>query len=39
MGFFALMSPRGSGSVVNIYSIRGYSPIPGRMTYSPPKRP
>jgi NAD(P)-dependent dehydrogenase (short-subunit alcohol dehydrogenase family) len=32
-----LMIPQGSGSVVNISSIRGFSPIPGRMTYSPAK--
>jgi N,N-dimethylformamidase len=32
-----LMIPRRSGSVVNISSIRGFSPNPGRMTYSPAK--
>jgi NAD(P)-dependent dehydrogenase (short-subunit alcohol dehydrogenase family) len=32
-----LMIPQGSGSVINISSIRGFSPIPGRMTYSPAK--
>jgi NAD(P)-dependent dehydrogenase (short-subunit alcohol dehydrogenase family) len=29
--------PQGSGSVINISSIRGFSPNPGRMTYSVPK--
>jgi NAD(P)-dependent dehydrogenase (short-subunit alcohol dehydrogenase family) len=32
-----IMVPQGSGSVVNISSIRGFSPNPGRMTYSTPK--
>jgi NAD(P)-dependent dehydrogenase (short-subunit alcohol dehydrogenase family) len=32
-----IMIPQGSGSVVNISSIRGFSPNPGRMTYSTPK--
>lgn len=32
-----MMIPRRSGSIINISSIRGFSPIPGRMTYSPPK--
>ncbi len=32
-----LMLPRGSGSVVNISSIRGFSPNMGRMTYCAPK--
>lgn len=32
-----IMVPQGSGSVLNISSIRGFSPIPGRMTYSPAK--
>jgi NAD(P)-dependent dehydrogenase (short-subunit alcohol dehydrogenase family) len=31
------MLPRKSGSVVNISSIRGFSPNPGRMTYCTPK--
>jgi NAD(P)-dependent dehydrogenase (short-subunit alcohol dehydrogenase family) len=31
------MLPRKSGSVVNISSIRGFSPNPGRMTYCAPK--
>ena len=31
------MLPRKAGSVVNISSIRGFSPNPGRMTYSTPK--
>ena len=31
------MLPRRSGSVVNISSIRGFSPNPGRMTYCAPK--
>jgi NAD(P)-dependent dehydrogenase (short-subunit alcohol dehydrogenase family) len=31
------MLPRGSGSVVNISSIRGFSPNPGRMSYCAPK--
>jgi 3-oxoacyl-[acyl-carrier protein] reductase len=32
-----LMMPRKSGAIINISSIRGYSPRPGRMTYSAPK--
>jgi NAD(P)-dependent dehydrogenase (short-subunit alcohol dehydrogenase family) len=32
-----IMVPQGSGSVINISSIRGFSPNPGRMTYSTPK--
>ncbi len=32
-----LMIPRQGGSVINISSIRGFSPNPGRMTYSTPK--
>ncbi len=32
-----IMLPQGSGSVVNISSIRGFSPNPGRMTYCAPK--
>ena len=32
-----IMIPQGSGSVINISSIRGYSPNPGRMTYCAPK--
>lgn len=32
-----IMVPQRSGSVVNISSIRGFSPNPGRMTYSTPK--
>ena len=32
-----IMLPQRSGSVVNISSIRGFSPNPGRMTYSTPK--
>ena len=32
-----IMLPARSGSVVNISSIRGFSAMPGRMTYSPPK--
>lgn len=32
-----LMIPQGSGSIVNISSIRGLSPMPGRITYSAPK--
>jgi NAD(P)-dependent dehydrogenase (short-subunit alcohol dehydrogenase family) len=32
-----IMVPAGSGSVINISSIRGFSPNPGRMTYSVPK--
>jgi NAD(P)-dependent dehydrogenase (short-subunit alcohol dehydrogenase family) len=32
-----LMIPQRSGSVINISSIRGYSPNPGRMTYCAPK--
>jgi NAD(P)-dependent dehydrogenase (short-subunit alcohol dehydrogenase family) len=32
-----IMVPRQSGSVINISSIRGFSPNPGRMTYSVPK--
>ena len=31
------MLPRQSGSIVNISSIRGFSPNPGRMTYCAPK--
>jgi NAD(P)-dependent dehydrogenase (short-subunit alcohol dehydrogenase family) len=31
------MVRRGSGSIVNIASIRGFSPAPGRMTYATPK--
>ena len=31
------MLPRKSGSIVNISSIRGFSPNPGRMTYCTPK--
>ncbi len=31
------MVPRGTGSVVNISSIRGFSPNPGRMSYCAPK--
>jgi NAD(P)-dependent dehydrogenase (short-subunit alcohol dehydrogenase family) len=31
------MLPRESGSVINISSIRGFSPNPGRMTYCTPK--
>ncbi len=31
------MLPRKSGSVINISSIRGFSPNPGRMTYCTPK--
>jgi NAD(P)-dependent dehydrogenase (short-subunit alcohol dehydrogenase family) len=31
------MLERGSGSIVNISSIRGFSPNPGRMTYCAPK--
>jgi NAD(P)-dependent dehydrogenase (short-subunit alcohol dehydrogenase family) len=31
------MLPRKSGSVINISSIRGFSPNPGRMTYCAPK--
>jgi len=31
------MLEQGSGSVINISSIRGYSPNPGRMTYCAPK--
>jgi NAD(P)-dependent dehydrogenase (short-subunit alcohol dehydrogenase family) len=31
------MLPQGSGSVVNISSIRGFSPNPGRMSYCAPK--
>jgi NAD(P)-dependent dehydrogenase (short-subunit alcohol dehydrogenase family) len=31
------MLPRGRGSVVNISSIRGFSPNPGRMSYCAPK--
>jgi NAD(P)-dependent dehydrogenase (short-subunit alcohol dehydrogenase family) len=31
------MLPRKSGSIVNISSIRGFSPNPGRMTYCAPK--
>ena len=32
-----LMIPQRAGSIVNISSIRGFSPRPGRMTYSPAK--
>jgi len=32
-----IMVPQGAGSVLNISSIRGFSPTPGRMTYSPAK--
>jgi NAD(P)-dependent dehydrogenase (short-subunit alcohol dehydrogenase family) len=32
-----IMVAQGSGSVINISSIRGYSPNPGRMTYCAPK--
>src|SRR2546423_3118430 len=32
-----IMIPQKSGSVVNISSIRGFSPNPGRMTYCAPK--
>jgi NAD(P)-dependent dehydrogenase (short-subunit alcohol dehydrogenase family) len=32
-----IMLAQGSGSVVNISSIRGFSPNPGRMTYCAPK--
>jgi NAD(P)-dependent dehydrogenase (short-subunit alcohol dehydrogenase family) len=32
-----IMVPQRSGSVVNISSIRGFSPNPGRMTYCAPK--
>jgi NAD(P)-dependent dehydrogenase (short-subunit alcohol dehydrogenase family) len=32
-----IMVPQRSGSVINISSIRGFSPNPGRMTYSVPK--
>ena len=32
-----ILVPQGSGSVINISSIRGFSPNPGRMTYSVPK--
>src|SRR5689334_10610256 len=32
-----IMVPQRSGSVINISSIRGFSPNPGRMTYSTPK--
>jgi NAD(P)-dependent dehydrogenase (short-subunit alcohol dehydrogenase family) len=32
-----IMIPQGSGSIVNISSIRGFSPNPGRMTYCAPK--
>jgi NAD(P)-dependent dehydrogenase (short-subunit alcohol dehydrogenase family) len=32
-----IMVPQQSGSVVNISSIRGFSPNPGRMTYCAPK--
>ena len=31
------MLTRGSGSIINISSIRGFSPNPGRMTYCAPK--
>jgi len=32
-----IMVPQKSGSVINISSIRGFSPNPGRITYSTPK--
>jgi NAD(P)-dependent dehydrogenase (short-subunit alcohol dehydrogenase family) len=32
-----ILVPQKSGSVINISSIRGFSPNPGRMTYSTPK--
>ena len=32
-----IIVPQDSGSVINISSIRGFSPNPGRMTYSVPK--
>jgi NAD(P)-dependent dehydrogenase (short-subunit alcohol dehydrogenase family) len=32
-----ILVPQGSGAVVNISSIRGFSPNPGRMTYCTPK--
>jgi NAD(P)-dependent dehydrogenase (short-subunit alcohol dehydrogenase family) len=32
-----IMIPRRTGSVINISSIRGFSPNPGRITYSTPK--
>jgi 3-oxoacyl-[acyl-carrier protein] reductase len=32
-----IMVPQGSGSVINISSIRGFSAMPGRMTYGPAK--
>jgi len=32
-----ILVPQGSGSVINISSIRGFSPNPGRMTYRVPK--
>ena len=32
-----ILVPQGSGAVINISSIRGFSPNPGRMTYSVPK--
>ena len=32
-----IMIPQGSGSVINVSSIRGFSPNPGRMSYCAPK--
>ena len=32
-----IMMRQGSGSIVNIASIRGFSPMPGRIVYSPAK--
>ena len=34
-----ILVPQASGSVINISSIRGFSPNPGRMTYSVPRQP
>ena len=34
-----IMLPQGSGSVVNISSIRGFSPNPGRIAYCAARRP